>query len=172
MEAIFINNFKQTKENYIEMNKKHSAFSIYFLGALIFIIYLSLALIYYYISYDIIISLVLALIGVLFPIYPRIRINIIARKREKIFIELYEKTPEGQTLFFDDHIFSFSETDKAEINIDYKKIKKIKQSKNLYLLILGNKVVIMVDKNRFQKGTCEEFEKFIKEKAVNAKIKL
>ena len=88
MEAIFINSFKQTKENYIEMNKKHSAFSIYFLGALIFIIYTALALIYYYVSYDVIISVILALIGVLFPIYPHLRINIIARKREKIFIEL------------------------------------------------------------------------------------
>lgn len=172
MEAIFINSFKQTKENYIEMNKKHSAFSIYFLGALIFIIYTALTLIYYYVSYDVIISVILALIGVLFPIYPHLRINIIARKREKIFIELYEKIPEGQTLFFDDHIFSFSETDKAEVNIDYKKIKKIKQSKNLYLLILNKKIIIMVDKRSFEKGTCEEFEKFIAEKAVNAKIKL
>lgn len=172
MEAIFINNFKHTKENYIEMNKKYSAFSIYFVGALIFIIYIALALIYYYISYDIIISLVLALIGILFPIYPHIRISFIAKKREKIFIELYEKVPEGQTLFFDDHIFSFSETDKAELNIEYKKIKKIKQSKNLYLLILSKKIILFVDKRSFKKGTCDEFEKFISEKAVNAKIKL
>jgi len=172
MEPVFINKFKHTKENYIEMNKKYSAFIIYFLGSLIFIFYSVMALIYFFNSYNYIVSVLIALVGVLFSAYPHIRIYIIAKRREKIFFELYGKIPEGQTHFFNDHIFSFSETDKAELNIEYEKIKKVKQSKNLYLLILNKKIVIFINKSRFEKGTCEEFEKFIKEKALNAKIKL
>lgn len=53
MEPVFINNFKQTKEHFIEMNKKHSAFTIYFFGAFFLIAYFSLAAFIYFTSYNI-----------------------------------------------------------------------------------------------------------------------
>lgn len=86
-------------------------------------------------------------------------------------MELFNEIPEGKTLFYEDHLMSVS-TNNAELKLEYTKIQKVKQSKNLYLLVLKRKLVVMVDKNRFEKGKCEEFEKFIAEKAVNAKIKL
>lgn len=171
MEPVFINNLKQTKEHFIEMNKKHSAFTIYFFGAFFLIAYLALAMFIYFTSYNIVFSVVIALIGTLLSIYPHIRIYILARNREKQFLELLNDIPEGKTLFFEDHLMSVS-TNNDELKLEYTKIQKVKQSKNLYLLVLKKKLVVMVDKNRFEKGNCEEFEKFIAEKAVNAKIKL
>lgn len=171
MEPVFINKLKQTKEHYIEMNKKHSAFTIYFLGAFFLIAYLGLAVYIYFTLYNIIFSVAVALIGILLSAYPHIRIYIIARNREKQLLELLNEIPESETMFFEDHLMSVS-TNNAELKLEYGKIKKVKQSKNLYLLVLKKKLVVMVDKNRFEKGTCEEFEKFIAEKAVNAKIKL
>jgi len=171
MEPVFINILKQTKEIYIEMNKKHSAFAFYFLGAFLLIVYWGLAMFIYFTLYNIIFSVVIALIGILLSIYPHLRIYILARNREKQFLELLNEIPESKTMFFDDHLMSVS-TNNAELKLEYGKIKKVKQSKNLYLLVLKKKLVVMVDKNRFEKGTCEEFEKFIAEKAVNAKIKL
>ena len=79
---------------------------------------------------------------------------------------------EGQTLFYDDCIVSTNSADNSEVKIDYGKIIKVMQSKNLYLLVMKQKLVIMVNKNGFEKGNCEDFEKFIRTKAVNAKIKL
>ncbi len=101
-----------------------------------------------------------------------IRLHIIANKQQKQFLILYNRTPEAITDFYDDHIKSTSITNKEEITIEYDKIIKLKQTKNLYLLTLKEKIILMIDKNNFEKGTCEDFEKFIISKSVNAKNKL
>lgn len=170
MEPIFINKLKHSKEIYIEINKTYSKTSRLIISLLILTVYLALALFFYY--YEIITAVLLGIIGIVFSFYPTARIYIFAKRREKQFIELYDTVPECETVFYDEYLFSVGITSKEELNINYTKIKKVKQSKNLYLLILGNKIVVMVDKNRFEKGTCEEFEEFIKNKAVNAKIRL
>lgn len=172
MEPVLINKLKHTKEIFIEMNKTYSKASRTAISIIIFTFYLILALSLYFLCYETFSAVLLFVFGTVLSVYPTGRLYIFARKREKQLLELYDSVPECETLFYDDHLFSVGITSKEELNIKYTKIKKIKQSKNLYLLILGNKVVVMVDKNRFEKGNCEEFEKFIKEKAVNAKIKL
>ncbi len=172
MEPVFINKFKHTKESFVEMNKKYSGFMRIFFGTLFLIVFLALSLLGYFVLYDLTYAIIVAVLGVFFAIYPSVRIYILARKRENVLLELYEEIPECDTMFFDEYIMSVNLTNKAEIKLEYNKIKKIKQSKNMYLLILSKSLVIMVNKNGFEKGTCEEFEEFIKCKAVNAKIKL
>ncbi len=172
MEPLFISNFKHSKELYIEMNKRFTLVSRTVLGTVFLVAFISLAALYYFYFYETITSVVFVFLGIIWAVYPLISIRIHAKKREKQYIELFGKMPEAQNLFYDDYILSTGITDKSEIKIDYSKIIKVMQSKNLYLLIMNKKLVIMVDKNLFEKGTCKEFEKFIKEKAVNAKIKL
>ena len=118
------------------------------------------------------IGAVLAILGVFITLYPTFRIYFLANKREKILLEMYDTVPENVIMFYQEKIMTESLTNKAESTVEYSKIKKIKQSKNMYLLILNRDLVLMVNKNNFEKGSCEEFEKFIKEKAINAKIKL
>lgn len=172
MEPIFINKFKHTKENYIEMNKAYSVLTRLIFGLLFLAAYWALAFLIYFYLYDLVTAIIIAVLGVTFAFYPYIRIYIIANKNEKQLLELYGTIPEAENSFFEDYLLSVSLTNKAELKLDYNKIIKVKQSRNMYLLILNKKLVVMVEKNNFEKGTCEEFEKFIKEKAVNAKIRL
>ena len=59
---------------------------------------------------------------------------------------------------------------KQTISIPYDKITGIHISKTMVFLIDVRNVTIMVDKDGFQKGTYEEFRKFIREKCPQAKI--
>ncbi len=172
MDAVFINKFKHTKSHYIEACK-----SVYPLMKSPFhitlaLLYFALAFFIYFYFYDIIPAVIIAVCGIFFGFYPIIRLHIIANKQQKQFLILYNRTPEAITDFYDDHIKSTSITNKEEITIEYDKIIKLKQTKNLYLLTLKEKIILMVDKNEFEKGTCEDFEKFIISKCVNAKNKL
>ena len=172
MDALFANKFKHTKSNHIEAYKSiyplfRSAFYI-----ILALIYFALAIFIYYRFYDIIPSVIIAAFGIFLAVYPIIRLNILANKQQKQFLTLYNEIPEATTYFYDDNIKSTSLSDKSEITIEYNKIIKLKQTKNLYLLIMKERLSIIVDKNNFEKGTCEEFEKFIVSKATNAKNKL
>lgn len=172
MEPLFINNFTHSKEMYIEMNKAYSFVSRLIFQIAVAVIYgfLAVLLFFYYGNYFS--GAAIVLVGVFLFFYPLINTRIHAKKREKQLAELFGELPSAQNLFFDDHLLAISSADKSELKIEYDKIIKVRQSKNLYLLIMKQKLVIMVDKNRFEKGSCEEFEQFIKSKAVNAKIKL
>lgn len=172
MEPLFINNFTHSKEMYIEMNKAYSFVSRLIFQIAVAVIYgfLAVLLFFYYGNYFS--GAAIVLVGVFLFFYPLINTRIHAKKREKQLVELFGELPSAQNLFFDDYLLSISSADKSELRIEYDKIIKVRQSKNLYLLIMKQKLVIMVDKNRFEKGRCEEFEQFIKSKAVNAKIKL
>ena len=154
------------------MNKKYSEFTIKFFGVLFFALFLALSLFGFFVLESVAYTIITAVLGIIFAFYPLIRIYILANKREKQFLELYETIPEAETNFYDEYVFGVSSTNKEEVKLNYEKIKKIKQSKNMYLLILGKNLVVMVNKDGFIKGTCEEFEEFIKNKAANAKIKL
>ncbi|MBR2867736.1 MAG: YcxB family protein [Clostridia bacterium] len=172
MEPVYINNLKQTRETLIEMNKTYSFASriTFQIAALIIYGFLAFVLAYFYYNY--IGAALIAVLGVFLFFYPLIKLHSAAKKREKQILELYGSMLEGQTLFYDDCIVSTNSADKSEVKIDYGKIIKVKQSKNLYLLVMKQKLVIMVNKNDFEKGNCEDFEKFIRTKAVNAKIKI
>lgn len=172
MDALFINKFKHTKESYIEMNMKYSQFTRIFFGILLFSALFSLSLFGYFVLYDLVYTVAFAILAVGFGIYPTVRIHLLARKREKVLLEMYGVVPENVIMFYDENVMATSLTNKAEMTLEYTKIKKIIQSKNMYILILSKSVVLMVNKDSFEKGTCKEFEKFITEKAVNAKIKL
>ncbi len=171
MEAVFINKFKHTKSHYIEMN---NGFSVVFpkLFWMLSLLYIALAVFMFFYFYDITPAVILLILGIFMGAYPFIKNHIYANKQQKQFMTLYNETPESITCFYEDHIKTTTPANNAEIRIDYDKIVKLKQTKNLYLLILKEKLVIMIDKNRIENGTREDFEKFIVSKAVNAKNKL
>ncbi len=172
MDALFINKFKHTKENLIEMNCAYKGIKFVIIRVILFAAFLILSAFWIFELWDIISGIGTLVLGVIFAILPSILDRYKISKDEKRLILLYNEIPESTTYFYDDHLLSKSETTNGELKLEYKKIIKVKQSRNLYLLILKERLVVMVDKNRFEKGTCEEFEEFIKLKAVNAKIKL
>lgn len=84
---------------------------------------------------------------------------------------LYECEALSINLFlFEDHLFQKTFESKTELSIDYRKIKKIKKTKNLYLISIGSSYII-INKHGFTKGIPEDFEEFIKAKAIYSKNK-
>lgn len=170
MEAIFENKCVYSKQNLMEMNSKKSPMQIlmiffsilYFINCIYTIITsndLSSGLTY------LVFSVILTIL-VITPTYANINITL---KRN---IELYGTEVETVVSFYEDNLISKNLQSKGETVTAYNKLVKIKETKHLYFLYLKHRLVILVDKNGFTKGTQEEFKKFIKEKAVNAKIKI
>lgn len=172
MDAVFINKFKHTKQNYAEAYKGGYPLMKSAPYIVLALLYFALAIFIYYHFHDIIPTIIITVFGIFFTVYPVIRLRIITEKQQKQFLLLYNGIPESITHFCDDRLVSTSLTNKSEISVEYDKIIKLKQTKNLYLLTLKEKIILMVDKNEFEKGTCEDFEKFIVSKCVNAKNKL
>lgn len=154
------------------MNKGYFPLSKTILWFILSLVYLILALYLYFTFYKIVAAITVALFGIFFGFYPLLKIHLIASKQEKQLLLLYNEPPELTTYFYDDNIKTINSANNAELKLDYDKIIKLRQTKNLYLLILNEKIVVVVNKNGFEKGTCEEFEKFIISKAVKAKNKL
>ncbi|MBR3817608.1 MAG: YcxB family protein [Clostridia bacterium] len=172
MDAVFTNRFRHTKNNYTEAYKGGYPLMKSTPYIILSVLYFALSFFIYFYFYDIIPAVIIAVMGLFFAVYPIIRLRIITNKQQKQFLSLYNKIPESITHFYDDRIISTSLTNKSEITVEYDKIIKLKQTKNLYLLTLKEKIILMVDKNEFEKGTCEDFEKFIVSKCINVKNKL
>lgn len=92
----------------------------------------------------------------------------------KIFAErnnlMYHQTVVQEIYFFDDHIKTISCPSNGETFPSYADITQVVRSKKLYILLLGKVSFIPLDKTKFVNITIEEFERFIREKAVNAKV--
>lgn len=172
MDALFLNKFKSSKELTYEAAKAYRGKKFFIYQIVLFAIFLVLAALWIFELGDAAKGISTLALGIIFWVLPIILDRYNAKKNEKRFILLYNKIPESTTYFYDDNLLTVNDENNGELKVEYDKIIKIKQSKNLYLLILKEKMYIMVDKNRFEKGSCEEFEEFIKAKAINAKIKL
>ncbi|PKM40805.1 MAG: hypothetical protein CVV04_06375 [Firmicutes bacterium HGW-Firmicutes-9] len=87
-------------------------------------------------------------------------------------ILLYHEVPIQTVRFFDDRLEPVSIMSKEELSFEYTQIIRVEKSKRLYVLFFNGKVMIILDKSKFDNITLEEFERFIREKAVNAKVLL
>lgn len=75
-------------------------------------------------------------------------------------------------LFYQEHMMDFNEQTNGKTIIEYAQIIKVTKTKGLYLLMMRQNLILLIDKNGFVKGDKTAFETFIIEKAINAKIKL
>lgn len=98
--------------------------------------------------------------------------NITANRMLKQYHELYHSEYHTTTLFFQENMVDFNEQTNGKTMIEYAQIMKVTKTKGLYLLVMRQNLVLLIDKNGFIKGERAAFEAFIKEKAINAKIKL
>ena len=171
MDALFISKFKHTKSLYIEMN---NGISTVFpkLFWILSILYTAIAIFIFTYYRQITPAIIIFIFAIFMGLYPFTKNHIIENKRQKQFLAIYDEIPESITNFYEDNLKTTTPANNAEITIDYDKIIKLKQTKNLYLIILKENLVVMVDKNGFEEGNCEDFEKFIVSKATKAKNKL
>ena len=171
MEPLFQNKCKYSKTILLEMLKKTRkklhiiiciCILVYCFGAAIYCIYLNSI-------WGSGISFLLTAFFILLYLYlPYYNVNKMIRR----YYELYHAEVETATYFFGDYILGINKQTNGETKTDDKQIIKIVKTKNLYLMLMKEQLVILVDKNGFVKGNKDEFEEFIKEKAVYAKIRL
>ena len=72
------------------------------------------------------------------------------------------QTPES-VLQFTDNSIALKEG-KISMEFEYNQIKKIKEYKLIYVLMIGKRQGLILKKDSFSIGTFEEFKKFINEK--------
>lgn len=170
MEALFICKFKPTKEIIVEASKalKKNKVIIENTVILIFCLTSSLTL---WITTKLPESFLFAAIGIFYIVSSILMDRYTEKKKAEQSLKSSSNTL-STFLFYDNNIATEDETTTSKSIINYSSIIKVAQTQNLYLLFLGKKSFVLIDKNRFEKGTCEEFEEFIKSKAINAKIKL
>lgn len=171
MDALFICKFKPTEDFIIEIQKAKKAETAS--AEIIFdiLIPIIVPMILFMIKKDIKIIPLGFVCGISTVIFSKFRYGHFNKNTAKITFRNSDKS-ESTYLFYDKNIISVNEVTKSEKLVDYTSILKVTQTKNLYFLFVSKDAFIPLDKNRFEKGTCEEFEEFIKSKAVNARIKL
>ena len=171
MEPLFINKCTYTKEAileaYLGYGKRERR-----VQTLILLICDFLAITISFIHFEFQIMMLLLILNILFFFFVFALPRIIAHRSYKVNLEVLKEPIVGTTEYYDDKFLSIAYPTKAEINIQYAQLKRVISSKNLYLLVIRFQLFFIIDKNGFDKINMVEFERFIKEKAVNAKVML
>lgn len=77
-----------------------------------------------------------------------------------------QKTYQGHNMetiinFYEDHLLAVNAISGSKTKIMYDEIFNIRVSKSLFIIEMDQNLVLLVDKNGFEKGSAEEFQKFI-----------
>ncbi len=169
MEPLFTNACAYSKENLQEamfalFKRKKILFSIISLCIIAGSIY------YYIIWYDpLYLLMAFVLLGVLLYKYI-FQIRSKAKLMASRCILLYHEVPVQTVRFFDDRMEPVSIMSKDELSFNYDQIIRVEQSRRLYVLFFNGKMMVVLDKSKFENTTAGEFECFIREKTVNAKV--
>lgn len=74
--------------------------------------------------------------------------------------------------FYEDHVLAVNTLSKTKTSIEYEQVRQLLTTKDLYIIGMDKGLVLLIDRNGFTLGTAEDFETFIKEKCVNAEVRL
>ena len=80
-----------------------------------------------------------------------------AKRAYRRYWETYHAQVQTRNLFFEDAILGINVQGGGEMRITYDQIVKIHETKNLYLLMLPKRMLVMVDKHGFEKGDAAAF---------------
>jgi len=171
MEPIFTNACAYSRENLQEAmfalnRRKKILVSLWFLFCIAGFIY------YYIVLYDyLFIIMALAMLALLLYKYVYQILNKAKVMAERCIVICHE-VPVQTVRFFEDHVEPVSIMSKDELSLNYDQLIRVEKSRRLYVLYFNGKIMIILDKSKFENKTLEEFEHFIKEKAVKAKVML
>lgn len=98
-----------------------------------------------------------------------IRLASFAEKKNR---QIHGRDIETENYFYDDHLLAANILSKSKTTIRYEEVRSLTQSKDLLIIGMDKGLVLLIDKNGFSKGKKEDFVTFIKEKCVNAEVKI
>lgn len=90
--------------------------------------------------------------------------KVAAKRQYKSDLSANKNTPIINNFFVREDVFVVKFSNAAAKSFSYKEFKKVVSNKDYYILTGPEKVAYYVKKDSFVKGTCEEFEAFLKGK--------
>lgn len=170
-EALFINCCVFTKKTYIEIYKKSVSWPQKIFLSLIVLCFMPLFLLATTMTSELpIISRLITLATSALILYRWIAAPYIYAKRAMRQDDaLFHELTQSKLTFYEDRFLSCGNVSNSEITVYYTQIIKRISSKNLYLLKIKPNIYFILDKTNFLKGNLDEFDLFIRRKAVNAK---
>ncbi|MEN6420246.1 MAG: YcxB family protein [Clostridiaceae bacterium] len=169
MEALLVNRCVFSKENLLEMTKairKSSSIALIVCS----IILLVVSMLNFVVKGNVSTGIVMLVLAVFFGVFDLWLPGYTAKSMYKRYQMIYHKEISSELQFFDDSILSLGEQAKAESRMSYAKVTRVISTKCLYVIRLNAQLVLLVDKNGFEKGDCAGFETLIKQKATKAKF--
>lgn len=116
---------------------------------------------------------IVAVAALLFVLYrligTPIRLAAFAARKNR---EIHGKDVETVNNFYEDHVLAINALTMNKTNIPYEEVKRLLQTKDLFIIGMDKGLVLLLDKNGFEKGSKEEFVNFMKEKCVHAEVNL
>lgn len=169
METFFVNHCTYTYSKYHEL-KKALLKDILHTGYVLVVICLIILGIGIYFQQGI--SQAVGILGLVFFGY-RVFISpmLLAKADVKRDKKLYNGN-EMQTIinFYEDHLLAVNAISGSKTKIGYDEIYYIKKTKSTFIIGMDKNLVLLVDKNGFEKGSADDFVKFIKETFENAEV--
>lgn len=171
MNTIFENNCTYTYDYFLQLKRKTMDKGAQYTGMVFLVIFIVLAVLFYIKGW---LMLVLApVIGIVFLIYRLFLMPIIlARFATKKNREIHGKDIETVNIFYEDHVLAVNTLSKTKTSINYIDVVSVQQTRDLYIIGMEKSLVLMIDKHGFTKGTREDFAAFLKEKCINAEVRI
>ena len=169
METIFVNHCTYTYSKYLEL-KKTLLKDILRTGYVICAICLVILCVGLYFKQGF--SMAIGVVGLVFFGYrafvsPVLLAKADARRDKKTY-----SGNEMQTIinFYEDHLLAVNALSGSKTKIKYDDIYYIKKSKSMFIIGMDQNLVLLVDKNGFEKGSAEEFQKFVDDNFDNSEV--
>ncbi len=170
-ETLFENRCRYTRAILLEMSNRIRRPARIVMLVCVAVLLACAALYWFYLG-DSLMTAVCAALAALFAAYEALVLRLSVRSTLQRYQELYHAPLESRTFFYDDYILNTNEQTKGELRLEYTQLTALLETKHLYLLRLRRQLVVPVDKDGFVGGERSAFERFIREKAVKAKIRL
>ena len=103
-----------------------------------------------------------------FVLFPRRAANITSKRSQEIYHEEICST----IRFYDDSMITKSTPSNAEATLRYDQIVQVRASRQLYIITIKQKLLVILDKSKFDQINMIEFEHFLRQKAPKAKFRV
>lgn len=109
------------------------------------------------------------LIGFLIVLFAHVGVpRLQVRTMLKRAMAKYNSLSQINAAFFETHILSHNIQSNAKSKVTYEQIIRVIETQNMYLLHVRPQSYILLDKQGFVQGTCEEFQTFLHKKIPHA----
>lgn len=172
METIFENKCTYTYKYYLQLRRKTMDRNFMVTGWVLTAIFISLAVLCTTMKwYGALVFVIAVLLFLLYRVIgtPMRLALYSARKNREVH---GGRDIETEVLFYEEHFLALNKFSKGKTNIKYVDVVRLLETKDLFIIEMEQKLNILIDKSGFTKGAKEEFLTFIRNKCINAEVKI